>query len=313
MEYVKLTDPQTQAPAPPVHAARLSGLLKSLASAEGAVAESIKARRALIEGLEKTLEMNRIGLRTEETEASDLADRKTTIEAKKREVEDGIMRGLADDAPASNHPNGSFTGLDYSSQDLTDTSGHKEPQAPAVEALSPPALEAFSPAGTPPPEDADLLLLSTIVADTDVAAATSSEAHVNQEAVLSDHSEPAADAFLASLPPPGVGLGADLLSSLAMPAQTTSPALNITTTDPPTPTPPPAAATTTTTTTTTTITATSSSSPFSLNGSSAKKRKITAVAEKDEFVGFGDGDGDAMDGIDADVAEMLRKDSAQLS
>lgn len=97
-EYDRLTNPAVQAPPPPVHAARLSGLLKSLASAEGAVAESIKARRALIGSLDKMLEKNREMLQVEEGEESEIASRKTLIETKKREVEDGIMRGLAEES-----------------------------------------------------------------------------------------------------------------------------------------------------------------------------------------------------------------------
>src|SRR5947207_3250708 len=58
-EHEKMVDPSVPIPSPPVHAARLNALLKTLASAEGAVSESIKARRALIEGLEKLLDINR--------------------------------------------------------------------------------------------------------------------------------------------------------------------------------------------------------------------------------------------------------------
>lgn len=94
-EYDKLTDPSKAVPTPPVHAARLSALLKSLASAEGAVSESIKARRTLLEAMEKIVETNKAALAKEEGQQYELTSRKTTIEAKRREVEDGIMRGLS--------------------------------------------------------------------------------------------------------------------------------------------------------------------------------------------------------------------------
>ena len=56
VEYEKLNEPNITLPSPPVHAARLSALMKALANAESSVAESIKARKALIEGLEKIVE-----------------------------------------------------------------------------------------------------------------------------------------------------------------------------------------------------------------------------------------------------------------
>jgi regulator of Ty1 transposition protein 103 len=64
-DYDKLTNPIVAPPSAPVHAACLNGLLKTLANAEGAVAESIRARK-LIEGLEKLLSTNRAALTDEE-------------------------------------------------------------------------------------------------------------------------------------------------------------------------------------------------------------------------------------------------------
>ncbi|KAF2085518.1 DUF618 domain protein, partial [Saccharata proteae CBS 121410] len=96
--YDALIDPAAPVPTPPVHAARLSAVLKNLASAEGAVAESIKARRELISGLEKLLETNRSALAADESAHYELGTRRAGIEAKKREVEDGIMRGLSAEA-----------------------------------------------------------------------------------------------------------------------------------------------------------------------------------------------------------------------
>lgn len=124
-EYGKLTDPNTPAPSPPVHAARLSALLKNLSTAEGAVAESIKARKALIQGLEKLLKSNNEAIAKFEQQQTELAEKKAEIETKKRDVEDAIMRGLAD------------TG--------------DEPPRPEVEGLTPPPVESLTPTGTPPP------------------------------------------------------------------------------------------------------------------------------------------------------------------
>lgn len=94
-EYTKLNDPSAALPSPPVHAARLSSLIKSLAAAESSVSASIKARKALIADLERILEINKSALAKDEETYLELESRKISSEAKKREVEDGIIRGLA--------------------------------------------------------------------------------------------------------------------------------------------------------------------------------------------------------------------------
>ncbi|KAJ5090218.1 hypothetical protein N7532_008902 [Penicillium argentinense] len=137
-EYDKLQDPKDQ-PAPPVHAARLSSLLKTLANAETSVSEVIKSRQALIAGLEKLLETNRAELAKEESLAAQLADRKIQTEGKRREVEDAIVRGFND-----------------SSETLIGSGdGASDMPRPAVEALTPPPVEALTPVGSPKPEPAE--------------------------------------------------------------------------------------------------------------------------------------------------------------
>lgn len=145
-EYDKLTDPSKPTPTPPVHAARLSALVKSLASAEGAVSESIKARRGLIEGLEKMIENNRTALTNEEAQKETLTTRKNAMESKKRDVEDGIMRGLsADSTPAAQGSplNGS------SRANGNNLTPHEDLERPHVEELTPPPPESLTPAGSP--------------------------------------------------------------------------------------------------------------------------------------------------------------------
>lgn len=131
-------------PTPPVHAARLSSLLKNLANAEGAVNDSIKARTELIAAMEKLLETNRARLTEEQTIAADLASRRAMTESKKKEVEDGIMRGLRGDifnTPLPGNTNGPGT----------DSANNTSPE---VEALTPPPpeVEAFTPTGSPKPQ-----------------------------------------------------------------------------------------------------------------------------------------------------------------
>ncbi|KAJ5619749.1 hypothetical protein N7510_003733 [Penicillium lagena] len=139
MEYEKMNDGKTPHPTPPVHAARLSQLLKTLANAESSVSEVIKSRRALIDGLEKILATNRSELSKEETLAKDLSEKKSQTDTKKRDVEDAIMRGLStDETSGAQHG-------DHSMQD--EDSGR-----PEIEALTPPPVEAITPVGSPKPD-----------------------------------------------------------------------------------------------------------------------------------------------------------------
>jgi len=142
-EYEKQTDPATEVPSAPVYAARLNGLLRTLANAENAVAERVKARETLVNGLEKLLETNRKELEKDQASKSELAGRKAEIEEKKQQVELAIMRALG---PAEG--NGS-------SGEHGSTSPPQEPSRPEMEALTPPPMEALTPpameAFTPPP------------------------------------------------------------------------------------------------------------------------------------------------------------------
>jgi regulator of Ty1 transposition protein 103 len=135
-EFDKMNDPGTPTPSAPVHAARLSQLLKSLANAESSVAEIIKSRQALMEGLEKMLESNRIALARDTTLLTQMGEKKSETETRKRDVEDAIMRGLsAEDSSAGNNAEGG---------QLDD-----EPARPNVEALTPPPVESLTPVGSP--------------------------------------------------------------------------------------------------------------------------------------------------------------------
>ena len=195
VEYEKLMDSNATIPSPPVHAARLSSLLKSLASAEGAVSESVKARQSLIVGLEKLLELNRTDLASEESQLRELTSRKSTIEAKKRDVEDSIMRGLsAENTPA---PNGN---TDVESQ----TNGKHQPtsvelERPYVEELTPPPVESLTPVRSPGLDEGALITTGT----------GADRVHEQQP----NHNEPAP----AVQPPLFPAAGSDLLSSLSMP------------------------------------------------------------------------------------------------
>ncbi|OQE22023.1 hypothetical protein PENFLA_c013G01010 [Penicillium flavigenum] len=141
-EFDKLHDPKAPKPTLPVHAARLSSLLKTLANAENSVSEVIKSRRALIDGLEKILQTNRAELSKEEGLSTELSQKKASVDSEKREVEDAIMRGLPSEESSTNPG---------------EHSGHDDASVrPEVEALTPPPVEAITPVGSPQPEKQQL-------------------------------------------------------------------------------------------------------------------------------------------------------------
>ncbi|RYO84586.1 hypothetical protein DL766_010552 [Monosporascus sp. MC13-8B] len=124
-EYDKLMGPGATVPPAPVYAARLSGLLKTLAQAEGAVEQCVKARRVLVAELQKLLDSNRAALLADESQMDAFEKRKTEVEEKKTEVERAIMAGLPNDEPYM-----TSNGL-----------GDQPAPEPEVEALTPPPME----------------------------------------------------------------------------------------------------------------------------------------------------------------------------
>ncbi|MCJ1314583.1 hypothetical protein MMC25_008265 [Agyrium rufum] len=136
-EYKAISNRDSGAPSPPVHAARLSALLKSLAQAEGAVHASLRAREALIESLEKLLDTNRQALERDQTHQVTLQAMRETVEATKRDVEDLIMRGLSTNANDSMSP--------AQVRPLNDDNTHlnAEPEPPQMEELTPPPAETI--------------------------------------------------------------------------------------------------------------------------------------------------------------------------
>ncbi|KAH6644097.1 RNA polymerase II-binding domain-containing protein [Boeremia exigua] len=138
-EYEKVTNSNYTIPSAPVHAAGLSTLVKKLAVAEGAVAESIKARHALIAGLETLLATNKAKLDADTAQAADLKTRKDAIESRKRQVEDAILQGLS--AIETNRI--SAAPLPVASTPPADQ--HR----PDVEQFTPPPMESFTPVGSP--------------------------------------------------------------------------------------------------------------------------------------------------------------------
>ncbi|KAL9003328.1 MAG: hypothetical protein Q9188_003804 [Gyalolechia gomerana] len=153
-EYEKLADAAKSTPTPPVHAARLSALLKSLSSAESAVAESIKTRQDLVNGLESLLATNRTALENDQAQLDTIRERHKTTEKRKREVEAAIMRGASASAEsASPATEGESQAQHVNGRAATSS---VEPERPKVEELTPPPTEFFTPTNSPKFEGREL-------------------------------------------------------------------------------------------------------------------------------------------------------------
>ncbi|CEJ94596.1 hypothetical protein VHEMI10115 [[Torrubiella] hemipterigena] len=139
-EYEKQTDTSVAVPSAPVYAARLNGLLKTLANAEHAVAECVKTREELVAEMEAMLAVERSALQADTASAASLAEKKQEIEKKKEMVEVAIMQALG---PASN---GEPVLADGQPENAS-----SEPNRPEMEALTPPSVEPLSPIDAPSP------------------------------------------------------------------------------------------------------------------------------------------------------------------
>lgn len=129
-DYTRTTDSSSPVPSAPVYAARLNGLMNVLASAEGAVAESVKARKGLIDALEKLLDEHKAALASDEEQLEQLKGRKNETEQKKQDVETNIMQGL----------NTKSETQQSSSEDPAASNTPPEPDRPEMEALTPPSV-----------------------------------------------------------------------------------------------------------------------------------------------------------------------------
>ncbi|EMC94058.1 hypothetical protein BAUCODRAFT_53492, partial [Baudoinia panamericana UAMH 10762] len=142
-EFQKVTDASAAVPSPPVHAARLSALLRSLATAQGAVEASVRARRELLAGLERLVQESKVKLAEDEATMEMLGVRKEGIEVKKREVEDGIMRGLSNPSSPVAASAPATEGLAQDGAVQTNGNG-AESTAPEAESFTPPPPEIES-------------------------------------------------------------------------------------------------------------------------------------------------------------------------
>lgn len=171
-------------------------MVKKLAVAEGAVAESIKARQALVAGLEKLLETNKTKLAQEEIQVATLNSRKNAVETRKREIEDGILRGST--------PEEMYRTSAAPLPGLTPDPASSTTR-PNVEELTPPPMESFTPVGSPQHVPDDVFPAPVANPVEPVAAAPATPTH------------PTAVGPTATTIGPLNPLGADLLQALTTP------------------------------------------------------------------------------------------------
>lgn len=138
-EYQKQFDTDTL-PVPPVYAARLSSLLKTLDSAHTAVKGAIEAREAHIRNLERLLQQSKTALDVDRRQLNDITEKRRKTELTKQDVEMMILKGM-DDPPNHSHSNGGSTAEHDSS-----------PKSPEVEALTPPGHPSFDTSTAPIPQ-----------------------------------------------------------------------------------------------------------------------------------------------------------------
>lgn len=129
----------------PVQIGQLSALIKSLANAESAVSNSIKARSELITGLEKMLEVHK-GLVSQETESvKAFSTRRAELDVRRKELEDIITKNV--EASDLGHTSGPAATSDGPSAS-PEMEGFTPPQA-STDSTAPNVLLDTQPAGFP--------------------------------------------------------------------------------------------------------------------------------------------------------------------
>lgn len=137
-ENSRLNESEAELPEAPLYAARLTALLKTLATAESFVEESVRARQSVIAELEKLLAANRASLSTDKSALVEIEERKAKTDSSRREVEDNIRH-----ATQSGETN--LAAVDNADMDRGLASGELEGEKPPVQDLAPPPVEALTP------------------------------------------------------------------------------------------------------------------------------------------------------------------------
>lgn len=242
-EYEKIMN--SPPPAAPVYAARLNGLLKTIADGEDAVAQMVRARTDLKTVLDNLQAQYQKLLEADRQRLAQLAQRRVLVDERKRQVEDKIMRDLGGGG-------GGGGGADSDAVGGHNGGGNMSPMQelprPEVEALTPPSNDPDD-VGEPVFPGLEPPSPRSVSGDAPSESGAASNGHASVSPVPPQvQVTPASD--------PSVS-GIDILSHLA-----------------------------------------SQAIPVSTNGAN-KRRRVESSEEVPNLD----------DGIDADVAEMLRKDS----
>ena len=136
-ECDQLMSPTAPTPTPPVHAARLNQLLKSLSAAHSSIQTTLAARDALLAGLEKVVNDNRTAREQEEMQIQNLECQRPEIEDRKAKVEDAIMKGIS--AEEEVNSSASMDHIDSA------TGGDQDILRPEIEQLTPPPIDHLTP------------------------------------------------------------------------------------------------------------------------------------------------------------------------
>ena len=104
----------------------------------------------MLAGLDKIVETNKKALAEEETKYAETSSRKAAIDAKKRDVEDTILKGLnsAESSPVTPGTHGTDPRMNGGAKR---DSMSLDPERPDVEELTPPPPESRVPQEQPPP------------------------------------------------------------------------------------------------------------------------------------------------------------------
>lgn len=123
-------------PAAPVFAARLNGLLKTIADGEDALAQMVRARTELKSALDDLQTQYQALLEADQQRLLQLTQRRAEVDERKQEVEDKIVRDLA---RGTGTGNGNDTAIEQNGGMDDFASPIQEPPRPEMEALTPPS------------------------------------------------------------------------------------------------------------------------------------------------------------------------------
>lgn len=145
-EYAKHFDAESL-PAPPVYAARLSSLMKTLDTADTAIKGAIEARKAHIRNIERLLEQSKTALERDQKTAADIAAKKQRTAETKDQVETMILQDID---KTNNGGDDVDAGTDIIRAASAGRSRTPDTRSPEIEALTPPS-QIHSEADPPTP------------------------------------------------------------------------------------------------------------------------------------------------------------------